>query len=443
MWHLALAILPPVLCFVVSGFYLDRWTREMDDANRSISENGGPSVVYLSMVQEDLRRIERQAMLARPETVREDRAAIAALEADLAAANAAYRETPDYPGELEAYERAAGERAQFLAAVDRLLSAVAGAEGGRTEAAAGALVVSTADTLAESMRQLVKINADGVVIANAVAGRLRSRTIWLTNARDALAFAFVVAGSLLGFHGAHREAAFAEERRRLDQRHLDELDTFSGRVAHDLRDLLEVILMRAGIGARAQTLEECRKAHTLVIREAQRMSEVMRALLELARAAGEPAPGARCEPAAVVRQVVAEVQHLAATEGVEIVVEPMPVLMAACDASVLSVVVSNLLRNAVKYIGDGRGGVRRITLRGRVEDGRLRVEVEDTGPGLPPGAEAQVFSPLVRLAPAKGKPGIGLGLATVKRLIEANGGHVGVTSPPGAGARFWFTLPLR
>ena len=82
-----------------------------------------------------------------------------------------------------------------------------------------------------------------------------------------------------------------------------------------------------------------------------------------------------------------------------------------------------------------------ITLRGREVDGCFCFEVEDTGPGLPPGAEAQVFAPFVRLPEAKGKAGIGLGLATVKRLVEANGGEVGVASPPGDGARFWFTLP--
>jgi two-component system OmpR family sensor kinase len=54
-----------------------------------------------------------------------------------------------------------------------------------------------------------------------------------------------------------------------------------------------------------------------------------------------------------------------------------------------------------------------------------------------------VFHPFVRLGePPRGTPGIGLGLATVKRLVEANGGEVGVDSHPGAGCRFWFTLPL-
>jgi signal transduction histidine kinase len=70
----------------------------------------------------------------------------------------------------------------------------------------------------------------------------------------------------------------------------------------------------------------------------------------------------------------------------------------------------------------------------------VRFEVDDTGPGIPVEEQAAVFEPYVR---GKGAhvAGLGLGLATVRRLVEANGGRVGVASQPGRGARFWFTLP--
>ena len=60
--------------------------------------------------------------------------------------------------------------------------------------------------------------------------------------------------------------------------------------------------------------------------------------------------------------------------------------------------------------------------------------------GLPPGIEATTFEPFVR-GPGTEHPGLGLGLATVKRIVETHGGAVGVESHVGAGCRFWMDLP--
>jgi signal transduction histidine kinase len=100
--------------------------------------------------------------------------------------------------------------------------------------------------------------------------------------------------------------------------------------------------------------------------------------------------------------------------------------------------VANLARNAIKYIGDGP--VRRIDVRVHDKGDHVRFEIEDTGPGLPEGLDAHVFDPYVR-GPHATQPGIGLGLATVKRLVEAHGGRVGVVSVAGRGCTFWFELP--
>jgi signal transduction histidine kinase len=71
----------------------------------------------------------------------------------------------------------------------------------------------------------------------------------------------------------------------------------------------------------------------------------------------------------------------------------------------------------------------------------VELEVQDTGPGVPEGFERSIFQPYVR-APGTTQPGLGLGLATVKRLCEAHGGEVGVRRAPDGGSIFWFTMPL-
>jgi signal transduction histidine kinase len=70
----------------------------------------------------------------------------------------------------------------------------------------------------------------------------------------------------------------------------------------------------------------------------------------------------------------------------------------------------------------------------------VHVEIEDTGPGVSPGLEDAIFEPY-RRGPVATQPGLGLGLATVKRLVIAHGGRLGVRNAPSGGAVFWFELP--
>ena len=114
-----------------------------------------------------------------------------------------------------------------------------------------------------------------------------------------------------------------------------------------------------------------------------------------------------------------------------------PECAVACSSGVLLSLLGNLLRNAIKYLGDAQ--VREVSLRVCPRRGRVLFEVEDTGPGIPPSLGARVFEPYVR-GPHTGAPGIGLGLATVKRLAESHGGTVGVRANPRGGSVFWFEL---
>ena len=110
----------------------------------------------------------------------------------------------------------------------------------------------------------------------------------------------------------------------------------------------------------------------------------------------------------------------------------------ACSPGVLTSLLSNLIVNAVKYMGDSAS--RRIVVRTRERHALVRVEVEDTGPGIPPHLRETIFEPHVR-GTATGVEGIGLGLATVKRLAQGHGGNAGVEPAPGGGSVFWFELP--
>ena len=109
----------------------------------------------------------------------------------------------------------------------------------------------------------------------------------------------------------------------------------------------------------------------------------------------------------------------------------------ACSPGVLLSVLGNLLRNGLKYLG--KAEPRQVLLRARRRRGRVLFEVEDTGPGIPAQLGTRIFEPYIR-GPDTGAPGIGLGLATVKRLVESHRGSLGVRAGAHGGALFWFEL---
>ena len=118
--------------------------------------------------------------------------------------------------------------------------------------------------------------------------------------------------------------------------------------------------------------------------------------------------------------------------------ESLPKIKA--DPSRLEQVLTCFLANASKFSPEGRD----ITLRARAEGGELVVEVEDQGVGISPDEQARLFKPYHRVEQDRQRfPGLGLGLAVSKQIVEAHGGKIGLSSELGRGSIFSFSLPLR
>jgi signal transduction histidine kinase len=162
-------------------------------------------------------------------------------------------------------------------------------------------------------------------------------------------------------------------------------------------------------------------------------------LFAFAQAGARPLPGAMASVVETVEGVVEELRLPALERGITIAVRPPAASVAVrCASGVLASLLSNLLRNAIKHMGSSAR--RQVEVRIATRYDRVRFEVEDTGPGLPPELVPQAFDPYVRGA-GTSEPGLGLGLATVRRLVEGHDGRYGVSSRPGEGALFWFELP--
>lgn len=108
------------------------------------------------------------------------------------------------------------------------------------------------------------------------------------------------------------------------------------------------------------------------------------------------------------------------------------------DSDLLYLAVFNLLANAAKFTSDGDS----VEVRAGEADGRVWLEVADTGVGIPEADLPQVWDELARATNARGIPGTGLGLPLVKVVVERHGGRVGLRSREGAGTSVRIDLPV-
>jgi two-component system sensor histidine kinase KdpD len=123
--------------------------------------------------------------------------------------------------------------------------------------------------------------------------------------------------------------------------------------------------------------------------------------------------------------------------GRDVAVElPAELPLVELDAVLIERVLVNLLENAAKY---SAGAIR---ISARTAGRQVEIDVTDTGPGFPPGREAQLFDKFERGDRESATPGVGLGLAIAKAIVEAHGGHISAHNAAVGGACVRIELPL-
>lgn len=227
------------------------------------------------------------------------------------------------------------------------------------------------------------------------------------------------------------------------ERQRSELLTFLAGVAHDLRNPLNALRLSTGVLGPDRPLPDerhVRDTMALVQRQVTRLERMVGDLLDATRIeAGELALALEKSDACELATEAAEL-YRSSSDQHRLVVEPAghPVVIR-CDPERIAQVLNNLVSNAIKYSPSG-GDVR---IRVEEHAGEAKIAVIDSGVGIDPAEVERIFAPFRRARrPGSAIPGVGLGLSVSKRIVEAHGGRIEVSSTPGVGSTFVVSLPL-
>lgn len=432
------------IAFIGSSFAAYSVARRIDVGANDLLNNALPSVTELlrAMGAEDRLSANVQALIRRPTAAGpETSTEIATARAELDASASSAMRTPDYPDEREFYALEVRPRMTALdRGVDDLLEVLGRNPGdARAVVAAASAADDASRDLDVALRSLAQLNQKHAYDAAGVVLRSRLAAVRVGMYLEAAAAAIAILATVFLFRVAYGFTLRAREEIEREAERARELDTFAQRVAHDLLNPLTGMSFSLDSLARRHADPDTSRVVGNAKRALVRARRMIDGIYAFSRSGARPAPGATAPLRTTVREAVEDALAAEAESPPTIEVEPFDDLKVAMDRAVLGVIAANLLSNAVKYTRECP--VRRITVRASLRGDRVHVEVEDTGPGVPTGMERAIFEPY-RRAPGVTQPGLGLGLATVRRIVRAHGGDVGVRRAAKGGSVFWFELPL-
>ncbi len=214
-------------------------------------------------------------------------------------------------------------------------------------------------------------------------------------------------------------------------------------ISHDLRmplaaiqGHLETILLKGsslGDGEKTERIE-------MALKQAERLGRLVSELLELSRLES-PGLDVKAEPfslAELVQDIVQDFKPAAAEKGIELTILQEKIPAVSGDIGLVERALQNLLDNSIGYTTEGGS----ITVGMESSGPDVLVKVTDDGIGISPEDLPHIFERFYRGRGESGRVGSGLGLAIARRIIQLHGSDIEVTSTPGEGATFTFTLPV-
>jgi PAS domain S-box-containing protein len=242
---------------------------------------------------------------------------------------------------------------------------------------------------------------------------------------------------------ADRKHAESERERLLTElrRSNEDLSQFAHTVSHDLQEPLRILRSFSDLLLRrySSALDTTGVEFIRIIADgAERMDELVQALLRYSRAGGAKLSLTTVEASEIVQDAIRNLQAQIEETGAKIECGELPAVRA--DPVQMTQVFQNLISNALKYRSPDAAPA--IVITAHRTPGAWVFSVADNGMGIPSIHHRRIFSPLKRLH-GPSIPGTGMGLAICRKIVQRHGGEVWVESELGAGATFRFTLPDR
>lgn len=214
---------------------------------------------------------------------------------------------------------------------------------------------------------------------------------------------------------------------------------FVADAAHELRTPIAVLSMQVDNLGPLQLEPEARARIGALQQGLRRARAVVEQLLSLARSQDEQtATVQRIDPAQVVRDVITDLLPLAESRSIDLGLDRADPVQVHTDPAQLYTLLRNAVDNALRYTPTGG----RVDLRVLAAPDKLVIEVQDTGPGIPPELLEQVFEPFVRLPGTEGE-GSGLGLAITRQIAKRLGGSVTLENTHGGGLILRYVQPTK
>jgi signal transduction histidine kinase len=350
-----------------------------------IIDNAMPSVVLLSAARGELHRLDTYADMYVDEAA-EGRTLsaepFARYRSAVDRALARYAALRTFPGEGQHADELPPALAALDASIAQVLSSVAA---GDARVALRALRDEERATgeLDAVLGQLVAFNAtEGQALAASI-GDKRGRAIATAAALDGAAVLLTMIATTVAFLILRRSVRALEDER-------NELWHFAGRVAHDVLGPVSSVTLSLELIERNKASDpSIRAAARRGLSSARRVTRIVRDLLEFARAGARPDPSATVDLRTVLEDVVDGIRADAEEARVELVLQPGDTCDLACSSGVFTSLSTNIIRNAIKHMGEAV--VRRVEVRTVARGDRCRVEVTDTGPGVPLALADKIF----------------------------------------------------
>jgi two-component system sensor kinase FixL len=221
----------------------------------------------------------------------------------------------------------------------------------------------------------------------------------------------------------------------------EERANFANVASHDLREPLRMIAAFCGLLTQdyGDKLDDRGREYlSIAVSAASQMQTLLDDLVDFGRLGLEAERGRAFEPDAILSQVLENLHEAVRESGAVVTVDPLPRLFG--NAVRFNRLMQNLIGNALKYVEPNEAP--RVRVSALRDDGFWRISVADNGIGIESRHYDQIFEPFKRLHGKTRYYGTGLGLAICRKIVDGFGGRIWVTSRPGQGSTFSFTIKI-